>query len=124
MATTLDADRLKHEWNEIKAKVRERWNTLSDDDLTIHGGNVEQFVNRLHKTTGEDVSAIESYLASLLYGSPAAVARYAVEARELLGEKTARAATIVRRHPSSSFGSALFVGLLVGIAVGLVVRDR
>ena len=124
MATTLDADRLRHEWKGIRSAVRQRWGQLTDDDLIIHGGNVDQFLNRLHKKTGAELPAIESYLAELLYGSASPAARYAVEARERLQEETAHAARLVRRRPAGSVGSAVLVGLVVGLVVGLAMRRR
>ncbi len=124
MATTLDADRLRHEWKGLRGTVRERWGQLTDDDLIIHGGNVEQFLNRLHKKTGEEPSAIESYLAELLYGSASPAARYAVEARERLQEEAANAARLVRRRPAGTVGSAMLVGLVAGLLVGLVLHRR
>ena len=122
MPTTLDADRLKHEWTGMRAKVKERWDKLGDDDLIIHGGNVDQFLNRLHKVTGEDRTTIESYLSELMYGSANPAARRLVESKERLQAKASEAARLVRRKPVESFTAVLGAGFVVGLAIGLVVR--
>ena len=124
MATTLDTERLNREWKNIRDRVRQRWGQLSDDDLIIHGGNVEQFVNRLHKVTGEEIAAIEAFLAELLYGDSSPATRYTVEARERLQAEAARAARLVRRRPVGSVASAVCIGLVAGVLVGLALRRR
>jgi ElaB/YqjD/DUF883 family membrane-anchored ribosome-binding protein len=124
MATTMDAGRLKREWKNIRDRVRERWGQLSDDDLIIHGGNVEQFLNRLHKVTGEEIPAIEAFLAELIYGDASPATRYAVEARERLEEGAARATRLVQRRPVGTAASAVCIGLVAGVLVGLALRRR
>ncbi len=126
MPTTLDAERLRHEWNEIRGDVRERWGQLSDDDLIIHGGNVEQFVNRLSKVTGASVEEVEDFLNDLLHGSsqPAAAARYAAQAKEWMGMHADQAARQVRQAPGISVATAVGLGLLAGVTVGLLIRRR
>ncbi|HEX8203170.1 MAG TPA: hypothetical protein VF590_22025 [Isosphaeraceae bacterium] len=122
MATTLDTQRLNREWKTIRDRVHQRWGQLSDDDLIIHGHNVEQFLNRLHKVTGAPIPEIESFLAELLYGGSAAADRYAVEARERLQEGAAQATRLVRSRPTGSVATAVGLGLIVGVLVGLSLR--
>lgn len=124
MATTLDTVRLNREWKGLRGRVRERWGQLTDDDLIIHGGNVEQFLNRLHKVTGEEVPAIETFLAELLYGGSSPAARFAVEARERVQEEAQRTARLVRQRPMGAFASSVGIGLVVGVLVGLALRTR
>jgi ElaB/YqjD/DUF883 family membrane-anchored ribosome-binding protein len=122
--TTLDSGRLRREWKDIRDRARERWAQLTDDDLIIHGGNVEQFLNRLHKVTGEEIPAIEAYLAELLYGDSSPATRLAVEARERLEQEAARAARVVRRRPMGAVASAVCIGFVAGALVGLALRNR
>jgi ElaB/YqjD/DUF883 family membrane-anchored ribosome-binding protein len=124
MATTLDTGRLNREWKNIRDRVRERWGQLSDDDLIIHGHNVEQFLKRLHKVTGAAIPEIEAFLAELLYGGSSAKDRYVFEARERLQEETARAARVVRGRPMGAVASAVGIGLVAGVLVGLALRQR
>jgi ElaB/YqjD/DUF883 family membrane-anchored ribosome-binding protein len=124
MATTLDTKRLNREWKNIRDRVGERWSQLSADDLIIHGHNVEQFLARLHKVTGVAIPEIEAFLAELLYGGSSAADRYAVEARERLQEGAAQAARTVRRRPMGATASAVGIGLVVGVLVGLALRNR
>lgn len=122
MPTTMDAGRLIHEWPRIRAQVKEHWGQLSDDDLIIHGGNVEQFLNRLHKVAGVELSEVQSYLSTLLYGGSSHGARVATEARETLRGRVSEAAHHVRSRPASSVGTALIFGVVAGIAFGLALR--
>lgn len=38
----INAQELQGQWNELRGKVKEKWGQLSDDDLTVQGGNFDQ----------------------------------------------------------------------------------
>ena len=52
-------------WNQLKGQIKERWGQLTDDDLQISGGNIDQFVGRIQQKTGEGREAIEKFLSEL-----------------------------------------------------------
>jgi uncharacterized protein YjbJ (UPF0337 family) len=69
----IDAQKLQGQWDQIRGKVKEKWGQLTDDELRIHGGNIDQLVGRIEKNTGEGREAIESFLTALMTkGSSAA----------------------------------------------------
>jgi uncharacterized protein YjbJ (UPF0337 family) len=43
---------LAGEWNILKGKVKQQWSKLTDDDLGIIGGNVEELIGRVQKAYG------------------------------------------------------------------------
>ena len=45
-------DTVKGEWKQFQGKVKEKWGQLTDDDLQIQGGNVDQLVGRIHSPYG------------------------------------------------------------------------
>ena len=52
--TMINQQTLLGNWNEIKGKLRSNWGSLTDDDLTIIDGNVDQLVGAIQRKTGED----------------------------------------------------------------------
>ncbi|MGH7889767.1 MAG: CsbD family protein [Thermodesulfobacteriota bacterium] len=43
----MDWDRIKDNWKQIRAKAREKWRKLTDDDLHIVSGNRERLIEKL-----------------------------------------------------------------------------
>lgn len=54
--TTLE---IKGDWNIIKGKLKQKWATLTDDDLQYAEGKLEEVYGRVQKRTGETREAIE-----------------------------------------------------------------
>jgi uncharacterized protein YjbJ (UPF0337 family) len=138
----INAQALQGQWNQVKGQVRERWGQLTDDDLQIQGGNVDQLVGRIQQRTGETREAVERYLTDLTArGSSAvahateAVSQYAQQAGDRLRDRysdlsdQARerfdyAQDVVRHNPSQSVAAAFGIGLVAGLIVGLALRSR
>ena len=40
---------LESKWNQLKGSVREKWGKLTDDDVEIIKGNIEQLVGKLQE---------------------------------------------------------------------------
>lgn len=53
---------LKGDWNIAKGKLRQRWATLTDDDLQFIEGQSDELIGRIQKRTGETREAIEEAL--------------------------------------------------------------
>ena len=47
-------------WNHLCALARQRWSQLTEDDLRVQEGNIEQLVGRIQQKTGEGREAIET----------------------------------------------------------------
>jgi len=138
----INAQELQGQWNNLRGQVKERWGQLTDDDLQIQGGNVDQLVGRIQQRTGEGREAIEKFLTDLTSrGSSAvsqaaeAVGNYAQQAGDRLREHYGQfadqardrldsAQDMVRHNPGQSVAAAFGVGLVAGLIVGLALRSR
>jgi uncharacterized protein YjbJ (UPF0337 family) len=145
----INAQEVQGQWNKIRGQVKEKWGQLTDEDLTIHSGNVDQLIGRIQQKTGEGREAVETFLNGLVSkgaGGMTAVAEtareYAQSAGNYLGsagnrirerygdvsdaaqERYAMAEDMVRHNPGRSLMMAFGVGLAVGLVVGLSARSR
>jgi uncharacterized protein YjbJ (UPF0337 family) len=149
----INAQELQGQWNSLRGRVKEKWGQLTDDDLQMHGGNVDQLVGKIQQKTGEGRESIERFLTDLTSkGSSAisqaaeAVGTYAQQAGDRLRDQYGRlssqardqygqiadramegydqAQDMVRHNPAQSVAAAFGVGLAVGLVVGLALRSR
>jgi uncharacterized protein YjbJ (UPF0337 family) len=138
----INAQELQGQWNQLRGRVKEKWGQLTDDDLQIHGGNVDQLVGRIQQKTGEGRETIEKFLTDLTARGSSAVAqaaetfgRYTHQAgdrlREHYGEladgareRYDMAQDMVRHNPTQSVAAAFGIGVLAGLIVGLALRSR
>lgn len=149
----INVQELQGQWNTLRGRVKEKWGQLTDDDLQIQGGNVDQLVGRIQQKTGEGRDAIERFLTDLtgrgsasIAGATEAMGNYAQragdrlrdqyghvadQAREQYGqfadrarERYDEAQDMVRHNPAQSVAAAFGVGVVVGIVVGLALRSR
>jgi len=138
----INAQELQGQWNKLRGQVKEHWGQLTDDDLQIHGGNVDLLVGRIQQRTGETRDAIERFLTDLTGRGSSAIAQaaetvgqYAQNAGERLRDRygdfsdQARqryddAQDLVRHNPAQSMATAFGVGLVAGLIVGLALRSR
>jgi len=138
----INAQELQGQWNSLRGQVKTKWGQLTDDDLQIHGGNVDQLVGRIQQKTGEGREAIEKFLGGLTAGGGSVVSK-ATEAignlsqnagehlRDQYGQlaDTARdrfdsASDHVRHNPGQSVAAAFGIGLVAGLVVGLALKSR
>ncbi len=50
---------IKGDWNIAKGKMKQKWASLTDDDLTYVHGQEEELLGRIQKRTGETRENIE-----------------------------------------------------------------
>jgi uncharacterized protein YjbJ (UPF0337 family) len=50
---------IKGDWNITKGKLKQKWASLTDDDLQFAEGKVEEVFGRIQKRTGESREAVE-----------------------------------------------------------------
>lgn len=55
--TTLE---FKGDWNIIKGSLKQKWATLTDDDLQLIEGKQDELLGRIQKRTGESREAVEA----------------------------------------------------------------
>ena len=145
----INAQELQGQWNTLRGRVKERWGQLTDDDLQIQAGNIDQLVGRIQQKTGEGREAIENFLAELtsrggsaLSQATEAVGTYAQQAGDRLREHYGQvsdqahhyadraregydqAQDLVRHNPTQSVAAAFGLGLVAGLIVGLALRTR
>jgi uncharacterized protein YjbJ (UPF0337 family) len=139
---TMDWNRVEGNWKQTKGKVKEKWGQLTDDDLQISGGNVDQLVGRIQQKTGVGREQIEKFLNDLTAHGGSAVAQAAQAVgdfahtagdrlRDTYGnvsgvarERYEQAEDLVRHNPGQSVAAAFGVGLVAGLIVGLALRSR
>lgn len=138
----INSQELQGQWNQLKGKVKEKYGQLSDDDLNIQGGNIDQLVGKIQQKTGEGREAIEKFLTGLTGKGSEAVSKAAEQVtqfaqnvapklRDQYGqlsdgarEKLGQAQDAVRHNPSQSVALAFGLGIAAGVLVGLSVRSR
>ncbi|HEX6947141.1 MAG TPA: CsbD family protein [Acidimicrobiia bacterium] len=52
-------------WDQLKGKARQMWGDLTDDDLDVAEGNVEELIGKIKERTGEQTEAIRDRLRQL-----------------------------------------------------------
>ena len=71
----VNAQQLQGSWNRLRGQVKEKWGTMTDDDLQLVGGNIEQIVGKIQQKTGESREAIEGFLNQLTAEGASAASR-------------------------------------------------
>jgi len=138
----INAQQVQGSWNQIRGKLKEKWGQLTDDDLKIIGGNVEQMIGRIQQKTGEMRESIESYLNDLIdegqsvtQRTKEAASHYAQQAgeraregfqqvSEQARESYGNAQRMVRQRPAESVAAVFGAGLIAGVVVGLMLHHR
>jgi len=133
---------LRGNWNEIKGKLRSKWGSLTDDDLTVFNGNVEQLLGTIQRKTGEARESIEQFFEQFGANGASAVSRagetvrtYAQQAVDTVQETSKQAAAsaregyaevegLVRQRPAESLAVCFGVGVITGVVLGLLFRSR
>jgi uncharacterized protein YjbJ (UPF0337 family) len=138
----INAQELQGQWNKLRGQVKEHWGQLTDDDLQIQGGNVDQLVGRIQQRTGETRESIEKFLtdltgrgASSVAQATEAVSNFAQQAGDRLRDRYGDIADqardrfdqtqdLVRHNPGQSVAAAFGIGVVAGLIVGLALRSR
>jgi uncharacterized protein YjbJ (UPF0337 family) len=125
-------------WHEVSGKLKAKWGKLSDDELQTFNGNVEQLVGRIQHKTGETREAIERFLDQLadegshvfsgvrntVEETANQTADSAREGYEALRQGYAEAEKVVQQRPGQAVAIAFGLGLIGGLGVALLLRDR
>src|ERR1700730_7551421 len=68
---------IQGEWNQLCGLARQRWSELTDDDLGVQDGNIEQLVGRIQQKTGEGREGIEKFFTEMTSRGSSAVSHAA-----------------------------------------------
>ena len=61
----INVQTIQGEWNHLCVLARQRWTQLTEDDLRVQEGNIEQLVGRIEQKTGEGREAIETFFTEM-----------------------------------------------------------
>jgi uncharacterized protein YjbJ (UPF0337 family) len=129
-------------WNEIKGKLRSKWGALTDDDLAVFTGNVEQLLGVIQRKTGEARESIEHFLGQVTSGSAAAISgagesaragvHQAMDSIQATSHNAAAAVregyedveAMVRKRPAESLLACFGAGLITGVIVSLLLHRK
>jgi len=127
----INAQTITGEWNQLCGLARQRWSQLTEDDLGVQEGNLEQLVGRIQQKTGEGREAIEKFFSEITSRGSSAVAhaaeaagQYAHQVGDRLRERYDNAESLVRHHPTETVLAAFGIGLVAGVITGLAIRGR
>ncbi len=129
-------------WNQVRGQVKKKWGQLTDDDLRLHDGNIDQLVGKIQQKTGETREAIENFLEDLTGHGAAAISHAAESARQYAGQAADQvregygrlsdefgrqfemSRDVVRENPARSVATAFGVGVVLGVVIGLALRSH
>ena len=127
----INAQTIQGEWNYLCGLARQRWGQLTDDDLKVQEGNIEQLIGRIQQKTGEGREAIEGFFSEMTSRGSSAVShateaagQYAHQVGDRIRERFDDAETLVRHHPTETVVVAFGIGVVAGLIAGLAIRAR
>jgi uncharacterized protein YjbJ (UPF0337 family) len=133
---------LQGNWNEIKGMLRSKWGALTDDDVMVFDGDVEQLMGTIQRKTGEARESVEEFFEQFNTNGAAAFTRAsdavragAQHAMDAVQETSHRAAVsaregyaevedMVRQRPVESLAVCFGAGVVTGVIVSLLLRWR
>ncbi|GAB5443374.1 MAG: hypothetical protein Fues2KO_37230 [Fuerstiella sp.] len=138
----INQQELTGNWNQIKGRIREKWSSISNDDLAGVKGDVDRLVGRIQEKTGESREKIESFLDRTLESGSAGISEAAehirtyaedlshatqeqlANAQDAMANGLKTATDTVRRRPAESAAVCFGVGLIAGAALSLILKNR
>ena len=61
----MNKDRVEGKWHQIKGKVKEEWNELTDDEIDAAEGRLEQLAGRIQEKYGIEKDRAEKRLREI-----------------------------------------------------------
>ena len=127
----INVETIQGEWNHLCSLARQRWTQLTEDDLRVQEGNIEQLFARIQQKTGETRDAIERFFSEMTSRGSSAVGhaaesagQYAHQVSGRIRERYDRAEGLVSHHPTETVVAVFGIGLVAGLIVGLSIRAR
>ena len=87
-----NAQTLQGNWNEVKGKLRSKWGQLTNDDVGMFNGNVDQLIGTIQRKTGEARQTIEQFLDSFTSKGSSSISQAAEGVRDYATQATNRIA--------------------------------
>jgi len=138
----INAQELQGQWTKLRGQVKEKWGQLTDDDLSIQNGNIDQLVGKIQEKTGVGREAVEKFLTDLTSKGSSAIAQAAESVSQFASTASSRfkdqygnlsdeakqrydqAQDVVRHNPGQSVAAAFGFGLVAGLIVGIALRSK
>ena len=118
-------------WNQFRGLIKQRWRELTEDDLQLLEGSIEQMVGRIEQKTGEGREAIESFFSDLTSRGSTAMAhaansvdQYARQVGDRVRGRYDLMEDVVRQDPAKSIALVFGIGVVTGLIAGLAIRSR
>ena len=133
---------LQGNWNEIKGRMRSKWGALTDDDVAVFNGNVEELMGTIQRKTGEARESVEQFFEQLESNGASVISRagetiragaqHAVDSVQETSHRAAASARegyaevedLVRHRPIESIAVCFGAGVITGLVVSLLFRSR
>jgi uncharacterized protein YjbJ (UPF0337 family) len=128
---------IQGQWNTIRGKVKEKWGQLTEDDLQMLGGSIEQVIGKIQRKTGEQREKIEHFINELVTNPSVERAKEATmsyaqdtaervretygSARDYAAQQYNSAGEVVSNRPVESLAVVLGAGMITGVLVGLIL---
>lgn len=148
----LNAQEIRGQWDKLRGKIKQKWGQLTDDDLQIVGGNVDELVGRIHEKTGMAREQIEHFISELASGTSQTVEHardaamgYAGQAADRMRDSYEqvsdrmrdgyqemsgrmrdgyqRVGEHVREKPAQSMLAVFGAGVVAGVVLAMMVRS-
>ena len=63
----MNKQQMKNDWDIIKGKLKQKWATLTDDDLRYEEGRQDKLIARIQKRTGETRDVIADVFKKICF---------------------------------------------------------
>lgn len=128
-------------WDEIRTRLREHWENLTDEDLEMVRNNINDVVGRIQLRTGEARRDILRFVNQIAEDGYEAAGRateraadYAASAADAARERADRAArraaeglhraeNVVREYPAPSMLTVFGLGCLAGLLLAWISKS-
>jgi uncharacterized protein YjbJ (UPF0337 family) len=133
---------LQGNWNEIKEKLRSKWGSLTDDDVMVFNGNVDQLLGTIQRKTGEARESVEQFFEQFSSNGAAAISQggetvrasvqRAADSIQKASQQAAASArdgyaeveAVVRQRPAEALAVCFAAGVIAGVVAAVLVRWR
>lgn len=138
----MDTNQASGQWSELRQSLKDRWGQLTDEDLRAFENNMDHLVNTIQQKTGdarEEVARmVQSVFEQTMHQLERAVeatrdcSSGAAESVERTYDRVAEnvragcheAEGLVRQRPLESVAISFGAGILTGLVVALLTRNR
>ena len=138
----ISQEKIARNWHSVVGKVKEKFNQISNEDLSSIQGNFDQLIGLIERKAGQSREQAEAFLSSVYSSAEGTIHNLSEkgqqaysQATEMLddgmkkvsqkaGEGYEYARETVARRPAESLFVMAGLGVLAGIAIGISWRSK